>query len=245
MACSSCSVKFSARIQELPGSAMFEVETQNEALKDLAEHVCESLEDQITGFEVAHGELCLHAHAEHIIDVLHFLRDNPECRFSQLMDICGADYPDRPEARFDVVYQLLSISMNQRIRVKIRAGEATIVPSATEVFRSAGWFERETWDMYGIYFDGHPDLRRILTDYGFDGHPMRKDFPLTGYVELRYDEELRRVVYEPVKLTQDFRSFDFLSPWEGMTDIHLPGDEKAAAPEHGWRPYDKGAKNSG
>jgi NADH-quinone oxidoreductase subunit C len=141
------------------------------------------------------------------------------------MDVCGADYPTRDE-RFDVVYNLLSIRYNLRVRVKVTTDEDTAVPSVTSIFSAAGWFERETWDLFGIYFDGHPDLRRIMTDYGFEGHPLRKDFPLTGYVELRYDDEQKRVVYEPVKLTQDFRSFDFLSPWEGMQG-QLPGDEKA------------------
>lgn len=217
--------------------------TSIEALSDLAEQICEQLEDQVIDFTIERDELCLNARRDHIVSILHFLRDNTECQFKQLIDICGADYPDRVEERFDVVYNLLSLSQNQRIRVKIRTDENTVVPSAVGVFSSAGWFEREAWDMYGIYFAGNPDLRRILTDYGFDGHPMRKDFPLTGYVELRYDEELRRVVYEPVKLTQDFRTFDFLSPWEGMTDIQLPGDEKAVVPEHGWTPYSKVAKN--
>jgi NADH-quinone oxidoreductase subunit C len=141
------------------------------------------------------------------------------------MDVCGADYPER-EQRFDVVYNLLSLKHNQRVRVKAMTDEATPVPSVVSVFNSAGWFEREAWDLYGIFFSDHPDLRRILTDYGFQGHPLRKDFPLTGYVEVRYDQEQKRVIYEPVKLTQDFRTFDFLSPWEGMTPL-LPGDEKA------------------
>lgn len=214
-----------------------------EALNDLAEHIRENLEAEVTDFTIERDELCLHAKRESIVDVLQFLRDNHQCQFKQLVDVCGADYPNRVTERFDVVYNLLSLTQNQRIRVKIRADEHTVVPSVTGVFSSAGWFERETWDMYGIYFAGNPDLRRILTDYGFDGHPMRKDFPLTGYVELRYDEELRRVVYEPVKLTQDFRVFDFLSPWEGMTDIQLPGDEKATVPTHGWTPYKKAVKN--
>jgi NADH-quinone oxidoreductase subunit C len=158
--------------------------------------------------------------------VLGFLKDDANCRFQQLVDICGVDYPEREE-RFEIVYNLLSVTQNQRVRVKVATDEATPVPSATGVFRSAGWFERETWDLFGVFFSDHPDLRRILTDYGFEGHPMRKDFPLTGHVEVRYDEELKRVVYEPVKLHQDFRRFDFLSPWEGMTRL-LPGDEKAA-----------------
>jgi len=158
--------------------------------------------------------------------VLAFLRDDPTCLFEVLVDICGVDYPARPE-RFDVVYNLLSVKKNLRVRVKTTASEDTPVPSATGLFSAAGWFERETWDLYGIYFADHPDLRRLLTDYGFEGHPLRKDFPLTGYVEVRYDEEQKRVVYEPVKLKQEFRSFDFISPWEGMNHI-LPGDEKAS-----------------
>ena len=156
------------------------------------------------------------------------LRDDPALRLNQLIDICGVDYPDRIE-RFDIVYQLLSMTKNLRLRVKVTTDARTPVPSITSVWPVAGWYERETWDCYGVLFDGNPDLRRILTDYGFEGHPFRKDFPLTGHVELRYSEEHKRVVYEPVKLAQDFRSFDFLSPWEG-TDYVLPGDEKAVAP---------------
>ena len=160
-----------------------------------------------------------------------FLRDDSSCLFKVLIDICGADYPERDE-RFEVVYNLLSLKLNQRVRVKVTTDETTPVPSVTSVFSTAGWFEREAWDLYGIIFSDHPDLRRIMTDYGFEGHPLRKDFPLTGYVEVRYDEEQKRVVYEPVKLTQEFRTFDFLSPWEGMTiERLLPGDEKAEAPE--------------
>ncbi len=147
-----------------------------------------------------------------------------------VLDVTAVDYPQRDE-RFEVVYHLLSLKHNQRIRVKLAAGEETPVPSVTEVFNSANWLEREAWDMYGIYFSGHPDLRRLLTDYGFEGHPLRKDFPLTGYVEVRYDEDQKRVVYEPVKLSQEFRSFDFMSPWEGM--LQLPGDEKAGETEEG------------
>jgi NADH-quinone oxidoreductase subunit C len=143
-----------------------------------------------------------------------------------LVDVCGVDYPDRPE-RFDVVYNLLSLKLNQRIRVKVTTDEDNAVPSVTAVFSAAGWFEREAWDLFGIYFADHPDLRRLLTDYGFEGHPLRKDFPLTGYVEVRYDEDQKRVVYEPVRLKQEFRSFDFVSPWEGMNHV-LPGDEKAS-----------------
>jgi NADH-quinone oxidoreductase subunit C len=157
--------------------------------------------------------------------ILKFLRDDSACHFEMLIDICGVDYPDR-EPRFDVVYHLLSISNNLRVRVKLGVAEEGAVPSVTALYSTAGWFEREIWDLYGVYFTDHPDLRRILTDYGFEGHPLRKDFPLTGYVELRYDDEQKRVVYEPVKLTQEFRSFDFMSPWEGAEYI-LPGDEKA------------------
>jgi NADH-quinone oxidoreductase subunit C len=159
-----------------------------------------------------------------IVKVMSFLRDESQCQFKMLVDVCGVDYPERPE-RFEIVYNLLSLKHNQRIRVKVTTDEDTPVPSVTSVFSTAGWFEREAWDLYGIFFSDHPDLRRILTDYGFQGHPMRKDFPLTGYVEVRYDEEQKRVVYEPVKLVQEFRRFDFESPWEGMTI--LPGDEKA------------------
>jgi NADH-quinone oxidoreductase subunit C len=199
----------------------------DEALNDLGDIISGAMPDAVNGFTVANGELALDVAASGIIRVLKFLRDDANCKFTILADLCGADYPDR-EKRFDVVYNLLSISQNLRIRVKVATDEDTPVPSATDVFPTAGWFEREAWDLYGIYFSGNPDLRRIMTDYGFEGHPLRKDFPLTGYVELRYDDEQKRVVYEPVKLTQDFRSFDFMSPWEGAKHI-LPGDEKATA----------------
>ncbi len=172
------------------------------------------------------GEVTLHVARDSIVEVLTKLRDDPELRYQQLMEMAGVDYPENPE-RFEVDYCLLSLSANRRIRVKLTTDEATPVPSAVGIWPVAGWLEREIWDMYGVLFDGNPDLRRILTDYGFQGHPQRKDFPLTGYVELRYSEEHKRVVYEPVKLAQEFRSFDFLSPWEG-TDYVLPGDEKAA-----------------
>ena len=194
----------------------------NEALKELAEYIVTALSGDVTSYDIARGELTLNARREGILRVLTFLRDDSNCLFRQLVDVAGADYLDREE-RFDVVYHLLSLKQNQRVRVKVTAHENSPVPSATAVFSSAGWWEREAWDLLGIFFSDHPDLRRILTDYGFEGHPLRKDFPLTGYVELRYDVDQKRVVYEPVKLTQEFRSFDFLSPWEGM----LPGDEKA------------------
>ncbi|MBT4769772.1 MAG: NADH-quinone oxidoreductase subunit C, partial [Rhodospirillaceae bacterium] len=174
-------------------------------------------------------ELVLYVKTESIVRVLNFLRDDSACRFKVLIDICGVDYPERPK-RFEVVYQLLSIAQNHRVRVKVETDESTPVPSVTGIHSTAGWFEREVWDMFGIMFSDHPDLRRILTDYGFEGYPLRKDFPLTGFVELRYDDELKRVVYEPVKLSQEYRSFDFLSPWEGLQHI-LPGDEKADTPE--------------
>ncbi len=164
---------------------------------------------------------------ESLLRVLYYLRDGSSCQFKQLVDVTCVDYPERPE-RFELVYNLLSLKNNLRVRVKLRATEATLIPSAVEVFSSANWLEREVFDMYGVKFDNHPDLRRILTDYGFVGHPQRKDFPLTGYVEVRYDEEKKRVIYEPVKLDQEFRSFDCLSPWEGA-DYVLPGDEKAEA----------------
>ncbi|MBO9588037.1 NADH-quinone oxidoreductase subunit C [Devosia sp.] len=191
----------------------------------LGEHIVASLGEAVTGFETAFGDLTITANRDSIVDVVTFLRDDTKCRFISFVDVCGADYPAR-EFRFDVVYHFLSPHLNQRIRVKVQADEATPVPSITGVFAGADWFERETYDLYGVLFSGHPDLRRILTDYGFDGHPLRKDFPLTGFVEVRYDEERRRVVYEPVALAQEFRSFDYLSPWEG-TDYVLPGDEKA------------------
>lgn len=208
-----------------------------EKMLALANYVQEKLSADIVSAEFQKDELCLVVKREAIVSVLTFLRDDTSCKFSQLVDVCGADYPSRPE-RFEVVYNLLSVHKNSRIRVKILTDENHPVDSVTGVYKSAGWFERETWDFFGIYFNNHPDLRRILTDYGFEGHPLRKDFPLTGYVELRYDEELRRVVYEPVKLTQDFRVFDTLSPWEGMTDIQLPGDEKASIPL-GWQAVNK------
>jgi NADH-quinone oxidoreductase subunit C len=172
------------------------------------------------------GELIVKVTRTRVADCLLKLRDDPAIAMNQLMDICGADYPDRFE-RFDVVYNLLSLKYNWRVRIKLEVDEVSTVPSVTGVYKAAGWFERECWDLYGVPFTNNPDLRRILTDYGFEGHPLRKDFPLTGYVECRYDDELKRVVYEPVKLVQDFRNFDFLSPWEGMTDVMLPGDNKA------------------
>ncbi|CCQ73875.1 NADH-quinone oxidoreductase chain C (NADH dehydrogenase I, chain C) (NDH-1, chain C) [Magnetospira sp. QH-2] len=177
---------------------------------------------------IALGELMITARRDAVIKVLTYLRDDSGCQFKQLVDLCGADYPDR-ENRFEVVYNLLSLTHNRRVRVKVHTDEETPVPSVVEVFSTANWFEREAYDLYGILFAGHPDLRRIMCDYGFEGHALRKDFPLTGYVELRYDDELKRVVYEPVKLTQEFRSFDFQSPWEGPGP--LPGDEKAEQPE--------------
>lgn len=196
-----------------------------QSLNELGEHILASLDEAVSSFEVAFGELTLNAAAHRIVEVLTFLRDDSNCRFLVLIDICGVDYPAR-QRRFDVVYHLLSMHQNQRIRIKIETDEETAVPSVVGVFPAANWFEREAFDMYGIYFSDHPDLRRLLTDYGFHGHPFRKDFPLTGYVEVRWDDEEKRVVYEPVKLTQEFRSFDFLSPWEGVRDL-LPGDEKA------------------
>ena len=221
-----------------------------DALKDLADYIEEKLGESVLDHTLARNELCLTVKREAIIHALQFLRDDKECRFQQLVDICGADYPDHIDEdgkirRFEVVYQMLSLRNNQRLCVKVRCAEDEFVPSAVGVFKSAGWFEREVWDMYGIAFNNNPDLRRILTDYGFDGHPLRKDFPLTGYVELRYDEELKRVVYEPVQLTQDFRYFDYTSPWEAMTDVQLPGDEKGAIPPHGWMGEKKKTTSAG
>ncbi|MDX2287893.1 MAG: NADH-quinone oxidoreductase subunit C [Hyphomicrobiaceae bacterium] len=194
-------------------------------LRELGEHISGAIGDDIKGWSVAFGELTVNAHAPRIALVLKFLRDDTLSRFIQLIDLCGVDYPQRLK-RFDVVYHLLSMHNNQRVRVKIEAGEDDVIPSVRDVYPCADWFEREAFDMYGLVFAGHTDLRRILTDYGFTGHPLRKDFPLTGEVEVRYDDEQKRVVYEPVKLVQEFRNFDYLSPWEGAQYV-LPGDEKA------------------
>lgn len=197
----------------------------SEALRELSGYIRERLDGRVRDASVDFGELTLVVEPADIIDVLGFLRDDVQCQFISFIDLCGVDYPSR-EKRFEVVYHLLSPRQNQRIRVKLSTDEETPVPSVTGVYPGADWFEREAYDLYGILFTGHPDLRRILTDYGFEGHPLRKDFPLTGYFEVRYDDELKRVVYEPVELKQEFRNFDFLSPWEG-TDYVLPGDEKA------------------
>ena len=202
----------------------------NEKLEVLGEAVAGALPGAVTGFTVtpyaqAVGELTLQAKAEHIVAVMKHLRDDPACAFQAFVDITAVDWPQR-ERRFDIVYHLLSPTQNARIRVKIEAGEETPVASLIAVFPGANWFEREVYDLYGVVFTGHPDMRRILTDYGFEGHPLRKDFPLTGFVEVRFDDEQKRVVYNSVKLAQEFRNFDFLSPWEGP-DYPLPGDEKA------------------
>ncbi|UMY15685.1 NADH-quinone oxidoreductase subunit C [Methylobacterium organophilum] len=199
----------------------------DEALKALGERIAGALGPAVTEWKVAYGELTLGIQGSDIVYALTYLRDDPACAFRSFIDICGVDYPER-ERRFDVVYHLLSLRHNLRIRVKVQTDENTPVPSVISVFPAANWFERETYDLYGILFSGHPDLRRMLTDYGFEGHPLRKDFPLTGFVEVRYDQDAARVVYEPVKLTQEFRNFDFLSPWEG-TDYVLPGDEKKSS----------------
>jgi NADH-quinone oxidoreductase subunit C len=197
----------------------------NDKLDRLGRTIADVLSSSVSAYSVAFDELTLTAKAPDIVSVMRHLRDDPNCLFWCLIDVTAVDWPAR-EQRFDVVYHLLSPKHNVRIRVKAATDETTPVPSITEVFPGADWFERETYDLYGILFTGHPDMRRILTDYGFEGHPLRKDFPLTGFVEVRYDDELKRVVYEPVRLTQEFRNFDFLSPWEG-TEYVLPGDEKA------------------
>jgi len=194
-------------------------------LEDLAEHIADSIENDIRNWSIAYGELTLTVRADRIVPILKFLRDDVQCRFIQLMDLCGVDYPER-NRRFDVVYHLLSMHGNMRIRVKAAVGEDEAISSVKDIFPCAEWYEREAFDMYGILFTGHDDLRRILTDYGFEGYPLRKDFPLTGEVEVRYDDEQKRVVYEPVKLVQEYRNFDYLSPWEGAQYV-LPGDEKA------------------
>lgn len=195
-------------------------------LEELGSYVSGALGNAISGYSVRNGDLTVYAVRSEILSVLKFLRDDETCQFVNFIDICGVDYPERDE-RFDVVYHLLSPYKNSRVRVKIATSEDMAVPSAVDLFPAANWFEREAYDMYGILFSGHPDLRRMLTDYGFVGHPLQKDFPLTGHVEVRYDDEVKRVVYEPVSLAQAFRTFDFESPWEGAQGI-LPGDEKAS-----------------
>jgi NADH-quinone oxidoreductase subunit C len=200
--------------------------TRATMLAELKTHLEQTQSKAITSVKIVGGELTVMATRDGIVKLLTSLRDDSQCRFETLVDICGCDYPSDPE-RFEVVYHLLSMRLNQRIRLKVRTDETTPVPSAIGVFLAANWYEREAFDMYGIIFSGHPDLRRILTDYGFEGYPLRKDFPLTGRVEVRYDEQQKRVIYEPVKLVQEYRNFDFLSPWEGMQAV-IPGDEKAA-----------------
>lgn len=195
------------------------------ALTELGGHIELKRPDCVIGWDVTHDELNIDVAPANIAGFIEFLRNDPTCRFSSLVDITAVDYPSRPK-RFDVVYHLLSMYQNHRIRLRISIRDEEIVPSITKVHPSANWFEREVFDMFGIIFSGHPDLRRILTDYGFRGHPLRKDFPTTGYVEVRYDEEQKRVIYEPVSLVQEYRQFDFMSPWEGANYI-LPGDEKA------------------
>jgi NADH-quinone oxidoreductase subunit C len=203
---------------------MADARNQIENLSVLRDAVRNGLGNIISSTKIVNGELIINVTRDAIVKVLTFLRDDVNCQFKMLMELCGVDYPER-EDRFDVVYCLLSLTLNQRIRVKTQTNESAAVPSVAGVFSAANWWEREAWDLFGIYFSDHPDLRRILSDYGFEGHPLRKDFPLTGYVEVRYDDELKRVVYEPVKLSQEFRNFDFLSPWEGVQQL-LPGDEK-------------------
>jgi NADH-quinone oxidoreductase subunit C len=203
---------------------MADAQNHIQDLSVLEDAVTNELGNVIISTKVINGELVINVARDSIVKVLTFLRDDVNCQFKMLMELCGVDYPER-EDRFDVVYCLLSLTLNQRIRVKTQTNTSSAVPSVAGVFNAANWWEREAWDLFGIYFSDHPDLRRILSDYGFDGHPLRKDFPLTGYVEVRYDDEQKRVVYEPVKLSQEFRNFDFLSPWEGVQQL-LPGDEK-------------------
>lgn len=195
-----------------------------EALQDLGDYLSATLGEDLLSFAIGHDQLNLYVPREAILRVLTVLRDDQNCQFKLLVDVTAVDRPEQPE-RLELVYNLLSLKLNQRIRVKLSTDERNPVDSAGVVFSSAIWLEREVWDMFGVFFTNHPDLRRILTDYGFEGHPLRKDFPLTGFKEVRYDEEQKRVVYEPVKLPQEFRHFDFVSPWEGM--LRLPGDEKA------------------
>jgi len=194
-------------------------------LDALGQTIVSALPGAAIDHKIAFNQLTVAVHAHKIVDVVRFLRDDPGCRFVSLIDVTAVDYPKR-EKRFDVVYHLLSPTLNARVRLRAEADETTQVPSIIEVFPGADWFERETYDLYGVIFIGHPDMRRLLTDYGFEGHPLRKDFPLTGFVEVRYDDQEKRVLYEPVRLNQEFRNFDFLSPWEGADYPVLPGDEK-------------------
>ncbi|HBS49676.1 MAG TPA: NADH-quinone oxidoreductase subunit C [Rhodobacteraceae bacterium] len=196
-----------------------------EALTELGQHIEAKRPDCVLGWKISWGELTLDVTPSSLPGLVEFLRSDPTCKFSTLVDITAVDYPERPK-RFDVVYHLLSMYQNHRVRLRAAIREDEIMPSITGVHPCADWFEREVFDMFGILFSGHPDLRRILTDYGFRGHPLRKDFPTTGYTEVRYDEAEKRVVYEPVKLVQEYRQFDFMSPWEGA-DYILPGDEKS------------------
>ncbi|WOJ88458.1 NADH-quinone oxidoreductase subunit C [Methylocapsa polymorpha] len=200
-------------------------------LKQLGDAIAAALPGAVSAVSTAFGELTLTVESARLIEAVSYLRDDPTCLFISFIDLTAVDYPVR-EKRFDVVTHLLSPKHNRRIRVKVAADEETPVPSLSGLYPAANWFEREAYDLFGVLFSGHPDLRRLLTDYGFDGHPLRKDFPMTGYVEVRYDDEQKRVVYEPVQLSQEFRSFDFLSPWEGAIDYVLPGDEKAKNNPH-------------
>lgn len=215
-----------------------------ENLTSLGKKLAEKFVWAVTATEFTQDELIVHAKREQLPRLLTSLRDDPEFLFEQLVDITATDFPSKPD-RFEVVYNMLSIRLNLRVRIKITIDEDTPVPSVTKQFASAGWLEREVWDMYGIVFEGNDDLRRILTDYGFEGHPLRKDFPLTGFVEVRYDESEKRVVYEPVTLQQDFRYFDNMSPWEAMTTMQLPGDEKATKQKRGPIDYRARAKERG
>lgn len=205
------------------------MESVHTEIKHLKEHIDSVLGSSVQDSQVNRGELSLLVHRDDLLNVLKFLREDTSCDFRMLIDITATDYPGK-DARFEVIYNFLSLLLNQRIRIRVQTDEKHSIPSISEYYSSAKWYEREVWDMFGIVFNGHDDLRRILTDYEFEGHPLRKDFPLTGYVEMRYDEEEGRCIYEPVELLQDYRNFDFMSPWDGMTDIQLPGDEKATKP---------------
>jgi NADH-quinone oxidoreductase subunit C len=197
----------------------------DDELRQMGDAIAAALPGKIESASIAYGELTLAAKADRLVEIVTYLRDDPSCLFVCFIDLTAVDYPTR-EQRFDVVVHLLSPKHNRRIRIKVATDAETPVPSLTGLYPAANWYEREAYDLFGVFFSGHPDLRRLLTDYGFDGHPLRKDFPMTGYVEVRYDDEQKRVVYEPVQLAQQYRNFDFLSPWEGAIDYVLPGDEK-------------------